>query len=86
MGLLADSNQIGAARDKRTRVTGFNPRVKGPSAEPLPASTTHQLELEVPEGEQTVRRVPAGEVKVLRRLIERHGGDYAAMARDKLNS
>ena len=80
-GLLADSNQIGAATD-RNRVTGFNPRVKGRSAEPRPADVTHQLELEVPEGEKTIRKVPPGETSVLRRLVEKHGEDYAAMARD----
>ena len=86
LGLLADSNQIGVSRDPRVRVTGFNPRVKGPSAKPKPAAIIHPLELEVPEGEVTIRRVPVGEVKVLRKLIERHGDDYASMARDKLNS
>ena len=80
-GLLADANQIGAQGD-RNRVTGFNPRVKGPSAAPQPAHVTHQLELEVPEGEQTIRKVPPGECQMLRKLIEKHGDDVAAMARD----
>ena len=80
-GLLADANQIGSATD-RNRVTGFNPRVKGRSAEPQPAHVTHQLELEVPEGEITIRKVPPGETSVLRKLVEKHGEDYAAMARD----
>ena len=66
-GLLADSNQIGVSRD-RNLVTGFNPRVKGRSAEPRPVDATHALELEVPEGEQTIRKVPPGECQVLRTL------------------
>jgi hypothetical protein len=86
LGLLADANQIGVTRNSRVQVTGFNPRVKGASAAPRPAEETHPLELEVPEGAVTVRRVPPGEVQVLRKLIERHGDDYAAMARDKHNT
>jgi len=80
-GLLADSNQIGAAIN-RNRVTGFNPRVKGPIAAPQSTSVPHQLELEVPEGEQTIRKVPPGECQVLRKLVTKHGEDFAAMARD----
>ena len=36
----------------------------------------------MPEALITIRRVPPGEVKVLRQLIQRHGDDYDAMARD----
>ena len=79
LGLLADANQIGAVHDK---VTGFKPRVKGPMAAARPSDAQHTLEDEMPEALLTIRRVPPGEVKVLRKLIERHGEDYAAMARD----
>jgi hypothetical protein len=84
LDLLADSNQIGAVRD---RVTGFKPRVKGPSAQPTGSSQPHVLEMEMPEALKTVRRVPPGERKVLLKLIARHGDDHTAMARDaKLNT
>ena len=84
LGLLYDANQIGA---ERKHIKGFKPRVKGPSAEPAAPGDVHQLELEVPEGLKTVKKVPEGEHKVLSALIERHGDDYTAMARDmKLNA
>ncbi|KAL3894795.1 MAG: hypothetical protein SGPRY_013708, partial [Prymnesium sp.] len=54
-GLLADSNQIGSEKD-RNRVSGFNPRVKGPRAALSSGETIHQLELEVPEGRKTIRK------------------------------
>mgnify|MGYP001374243867 CR=1 FL=1 len=56
--------------------------MRAASAEPAPATQTHQLELEVPDGEQTIRKVPPGECKVLRQLVAKHGGDHTAMARD----
>ena len=84
LGLLYDANQIGAVRD---RITGFKPRVKGPVAEASSSDDRHVLEEEMPPALKTIRRVPPGEVKVLRKLIERYGEDYAAMARDmRLNS
>ena len=84
LGLLVDSNQIGA---ERKHIKGFKPRVKGPCADPAPSGSVHQLELEVPEGLKTIKKVPEGEHKVLSALIERHGDDYTAMARDmKLNT
>ena len=82
--LLADSNQIGAVRDT---IQGFKPRVKCPQIPSSGPDSTHPLELEVPEAAKTVRYVPAGERQALAALIERHGEDYAAMARDtRLNS
>ena len=78
LGLLADSNQIGAARSIR----GFHPRVKGPCAPAADPDAVHPLELEVPEAAVTVRIVPEGECKMLRALLARHDDDYAAMARD----
>ena len=84
LGLLYDANQIGAVRDK---ITGFKPRVKGSFPEPSSSSDLHTLEVEMPEALKTVRRVPPGEVKVLRKLIEKHGEDHKAMARDmRLNT
>ena len=84
LGLLADANQIGATKG---RVTGFKPRVKGPSAAVVDEEYTHPLELEVPEGELTVKQVPDGERKVLLALMLRHGEDFSAMARDmRLNT
>lgn len=84
LGLLVDCNQIGA---ERKQIKGFKPRVKGPCAEPAPPGSVHQLELEVPEGLKTIKKVPEGEHKVLSALIERHGDDHSAMARDmKLNA
>lgn len=86
LGLLADANQIGAKQDK-TKVVGFTPRVKG-AREPIVPTTEdgapapHPLELECPEGLKTIRKVPLGECKVLLKLIEAHGDDYTAMARD----
>lgn len=83
LGLLYDANQIGAVKD---RITGFKPRVKGAVAEPS-SSAQHPLEEEMPEALKTIRRVPPGEVKVLRSLIERHGENFTAMARDmRLNT
>ena len=80
LGLLADSNQIGAVRGS---IRGFHPRVKGPCAETAAdPDAPHPLELEVPEAAITIRIVPEGECKVLRTLLARHGDDYAAMARD----
>ncbi|KAL1504850.1 hypothetical protein AB1Y20_008621 [Prymnesium parvum] len=81
-GLLADSNQIGRSTDKN-RVTGYTPRVKGPSAElSHDPSIQHPLELEMPLGEKTIRKVPPGECAVLRKLLDKHGEDYTAMSRD----
>ena len=54
LGLLYDANQIGA---ERKQIKGFKPRVKGPSAEPAAPGDVHQLELEVPEGLKTVKKV-----------------------------
>jgi hypothetical protein len=86
LGLLADANQIGRKTEKG-RVTGFNPRVKGPMAEPASSSELHPLELEVPPALKTVKLVPLGERQVLTKLLERHGDDVAAMARDmRLNT
>lgn len=83
LGLMADANQIGVARNP-TRITGFNPRVKVPAASaPVPTGTApHPLELEVPEGLKTIRKVPDGERQVLLKLQAVHGSDYSAMARD----
>ena len=91
LGLLADANQIGAVKES---ITGFKPRVKPPKAK-LPAADTvrpsveetHPLELEVPEGLKTIRKVPEGERKVLLKLQAVHGTNYSAMARDmRLNA
>jgi hypothetical protein len=84
LGLLADANQIGAARNT---ITGFKPRVQGPMADPAPEGFEHPLRAEVPVGRKVIRQVPEGEQKVLRALIARHAEDYAAMARDmKVNT
>ena len=84
LGLLYDANQIGAKRDS---VTGFKPRVKGAVAEPSSSGTKHVLEEEMPEALITIRRVPPGEVKVLRKLLAKYADDYTAMARDmRLNT
>ena len=84
LGLLYDANQIGAVKD---RVTGFKPRVKvhqGVATAPSSSSEPHVLETEMPEGLKTIRRVPPGEAKLLRKLIARHADDYSAMARDAM--
>ena len=84
LGLLADANQIGA---NSASFRGFKPRVKGPSAAAADRSEPHPLELEVPEGKKTIRKVPLGERQVLLALVARHGDDCAAMARDiRLNT
>jgi nucleolar protein 16 len=80
LGLLYDANQIGVVRDK---ITGFKPRVKVPESKvPTGSDAPHQLEIEMPEGLKTVRKVPEGERSVLLKLMAKHGDDYAAMARD----
>lgn len=96
LGLMADANQLGAARET---ITGFNPRVKLPRAMVAAAAEAsaaaaaahpagvHPLEAEVPEGLKVIRQVPEGEAKVLLKLEAVHGTDYAAMARDlRLNA
>ena len=88
LGLMADANQIGANTNK-LHVTGFNPRVKGDRIGSAASSSDqpHPLELEVPEGLKTVRKVPDGERKVLLALMAAHGESYSAMARDmRLNA
>ena len=83
LGLLADANQIGGVFD---RVTGFKPRVKVPGAAEIlsapSSSAPHPLEIEMPEALKTIRKVPLGERQVLLKLLEKHGDDYQAMARD----
>ncbi len=94
LGLLADANQIGAVRGgKGGRTTGFKPRVKDPQAVAAAAaadaggSAPHHREIEMPPALKTIRKLPEGERTVLRKLIARHGDDFAAMARDaKLNA
>ena len=86
LGLMANANVIGAARDT---ITGFKPRNLGqPCAEPAPEGFEHPLAAEVPEKRMVHRMVPEGEQKVLRTLLAKHGDfGLSAMARDmKVNT